>query len=268
MNIRHAFPVIAFGAVLLCACNSEQPYTITGTLDLPAQLPYGDTIIDVPSFDDTWVYLVDFDSNVIDSTLIQDNSFSFFGSVKPKDAYFVQLACQIGQTLIAIEPGDIEVVITPDFIVSGTPSNDCITDLESVLADLNNSIYTHLGALSDSLQQLGEELTDEMALQVADDYRNAMNAILDSTYEANKDNLGASYAVLMRHSDVQTSTEFEKALADYPEEIRNSQLVQVTLQQLRLYEKMMQEGSSDILDSLMVIPSDDEVAGDDEMAQK
>ena len=107
------FPLFALviSLLALCACKHEKPYTITGTLDLPAQIPYGDTIIDVPSFNDTWVYLLDFDNQLLDSALIADNAFHFEGTVDNRQPYYVQFVSQLGSTLLVIEPGDIEVYI-------------------------------------------------------------------------------------------------------------------------------------------------------------
>lgn len=254
--------LVLSSALLLCACQGEKSYTITGTLDLPAQIPYGDTIVDVPSFNDTWVYLIDLDYQKVDSALIEDNSFYFEGKVKQNDAFFVYLVSQLGQSILVVEPGDIEVYINPDITVSGTPSNDCMTDLESSLTNLNNDTYTYLADLTDSLSAVGEEVSDEQQMQIAEVYRTTMINLLDSAYEANKDNQGGAYAVLMRLMDAETVDDFETALERYPENIRNSQLIQLTLRQMREYEQMDQGSGLEDLDPSMFAPAEDEPQSD------
>lgn len=254
--------LVLSSALLLCACQGEKSYTITGTLDLPAQIPYGDTIVDVPSFNDTWVYLIDLDYQKVDSALIEDNGFYFEGKVKQNDAFFVYLVSQLGQSILVVEPGDIEVYINPDITVSGTPSNDCMTDLESSLTNLNNDTYTYLADLTDSLSAVGEEVSEEQQQQIAEGYRTTMINLLDSAYEANKDNQGGAYAVLMRLMDAETVDDFETALERYPETIRNSQLIQLTLRQMREYEQMDQGSGLEDLDPSMFAPAEDEPQSD------
>lgn len=256
LNNRKAIAAIV-AATLLCACSNEKTYTITGTLDLPDQIPYGDTIIDVPSLDYTWVYLFDFDNELVDSTQIENNEFKFEGKVKTDDTHFLQLVCQAGSSLIAIEPGDIEVYISPDITVTGTPSNDAMTDLDAALANLNNDTYTYLAELTDSLRNVGEELSDSLAKEIADSFRGTMYSILEDSYKSNENNLAGVYAVLMRHSDVTSSEEFEKALADYPEKIRNSELIKLNLRLLRQYEQMEMGNGLDDLDPSMFAPAEE-----------
>jgi len=234
------FPILLSAVCLgiFSACTKNNEYTITGTLDLPAQIPYGDTIIDMPSFEGTWVYLLDFSNQLIDSAQISDNSFSFKGEVEPDDTYYVQLASQIGSTLLVIEPGDIEVFMNPDITVSGTPSNDAMTDIDAALENLNNDTYEYLAMLTDSLRNNGEEVSEDMQKQIADEFHETMINILDSAYEANKDNQAAAYAIIMRHMDVLSADEFEKAIEKYPKFIQENELVQVNLRAMREFEKL------------------------------
>lgn len=250
-------PILS-SALLLCACQGEKSYTITGTLDLPTQIPYGDTIVDVPSFNDTWVYLVDLDYQKVDSALIEDNSFSFEGKVKQSEAFFVYLVSQIGQSLLVVEPGDIDVFINPEITISGTPSNDCMADLEAALTNLNNDTYTYLADLTDSLSAVGQEVSDEQQMQIAEEYRNTMVNMLDSAYQANKDNQGGAYAVLMRLMDAETVADFEESLQRYPENIRNSQIIQLSLRQMREYEQMESGNGLEDLDPSMFAPSEED----------
>lgn len=235
---RIPFLLLPVALVALSACNGNKPYTINGTLDLPAQIPYGDTVVDVPSFNDTWVYLFDFDYNPIDSALIEDNKFHFEGEVKPDEVYYAQFACQLGQALIAIEPGDIEVYINPDIIVSGTPSNDCMADIDAALSNLNNDTYARLAQFTDNLHQIDQEPTEGDLKRFSDEFQRAMNAVLDSAYEDNKNNQGAAYAVLMKLVSCNSSKEFEQKIAEYPEKVQQNELIQTSLKMLRQYEQM------------------------------
>lgn len=250
--------------MLLCACNSEKTYTITGTLDLPDHIEMGDTILPVPSLEDEWVYIMDLENEAVDSTQIHDNKFSFSGKVKPDECYFVVLGIgsKLGQSLIAIEPGDIEVYMDQDDItVTGTPSNDCIADLDAAQAKLTTDTYAYFTSINDSLLNLGMVLSDSLAKPIVDEYESKMNALLDSAYNNNQDNLGGVYIVSRRYLDVTSSAELEQALEAYPEKIRNNELIQVTLRMFRQYEEMYQYGSGlEDLDPSMFAPAEEEGA--------
>jgi len=262
-SLKLLTPFVSSAVLLLCACNQEKPYTITGTLDLPAQIPYGDTVVDMPSFEESMVYLLDLDQDVVDSVQIIDNHFSFEGKVKQDDAFYAYLITQMAEpSLIVIEPGKIEINITSTISVTGSPSNDCMNDLEASLAKLNSDTYLYMQELSDSLDAKGVQLSDEEQYRIAEDYRKAMVNTLETAYEENKDNLGGAYALLMRLMDVQSAAEFENSLEDYPESIRNNQLFQLTIQQLRQYEEMSQYGSGlEDLDPSMFAPAEEDGAG-------
>jgi len=240
---RHLLLAIVFCLLIFSACKRIRPYTISGTLDLPEQIPFGDTIIDVPSFDGSWVYLLDFENQLLDSAQITDNSFLFKGEVDYKEPYFVQFVSQLGSTLIVIEPGNIEVNINPDIVVSGTSSNDAMADLDMALEELNTETRDYYAQLTDSMHMLGEEVSEEMDLQIAERYRESMNHILDSIYQANRHNMAAGYAVILRHIDIQSADEFEKALEQYPKSIRENELVQINLRNLRQYEQWDEDDS-------------------------
>ena len=254
MKLQHFTALFALVAVLFCSCNNEKPYTITGTLDLPELFPYGDTLIALPSFEGTMVYLYDLENDLIDSTLIEDNNFYFEGKVKQSEAYFVQLVSQIGQTLIVVEPGDIEVYITPEITVNGTPSNDCMADIDAAVANLNNDTYEYLAYLTDSLRESGEEVTMDMQMQLAEEFSRSFFALLDSAYESNMDNCGGVYAALMRHQDCTTSDELEEAMSSYPTFIRNNELVQLNLRVMREYEKMNDVENMPGFDPQLIVP--------------
>lgn len=255
MKTKTLLFILTFAAIF-CSCNREKPYTIHGTLDLPDQVPYGDTIIDVPSFNGTWVYLLDLDNQLIDSVMIDNDEFDFKGVIRPSDAYYAQFVSQLGSSLIAIEPGDIDVYIDGNITISGTPSNDAMADVDAAMQNLNSDTYEYLSNLTDSLRANGEELSDIQQMKIAQEFQNTLVNTLDSLYQQNKENLGGAYAVLMRHMDTQTSEEYENIISTYPEDIQNNELVQFNLRMIRQYETLQQYDTTDQLDSLLLKPEE------------
>lgn len=261
MKLNHHLTLFAAVASLcaLCACSGEKPYTITGNIDLPEQIPYGDTLIDVPEFEGTWVYLMDFENQLLDSAQITGNTFKFTGKIKKKDAYFVHFASLFGSSLLVIEPGDIEVFINPDITISGTPSNDAMSDIDAALENLNADTYEYLAHLTDSMRAEGKDLPEDEQMKIADEFSTAMNNILDSAYHANRGNQAGAYAVVMRNMYVESADAFEEAMKAYPEEIRNNDLVQTNLRMMRQYEMFQQEEQHTIDPSLFGIEEGDAI---------
>lgn len=244
-------------ALALCSCNREKPYTINGTLDLPDQIAYGDTMIDIPSFEGTMVYLLNLDNEQVDSAEIVDNSFKMSGMVRPKEPYYMQFVSQLGSSLIAIEPGEIDIEITAnEIIVSGTTSNDAMSDVDAIMENLNNDTYAYFAHLTDSLKKEGLEMTYEQQLRMAQEFQNTMDSQLDSAYQENKDNLGGPYAVMMRLVYCESSELYESAISQYPEEIQNNELIQLNLRMLKQYEMSMGGGYDFANDSLMLKPEE------------
>lgn len=244
-------------ALALCSCNREQPYTINGILDLPDQIAYGDTLIDIPSFEGTSVYLLNLDNEPVDSAMIVDNAFKMEGMVRPKEPYYLQFISQLGNSLIAIEPGEIDIEITEnEIIVSGTPSNDAMSDVDAIMENLNNDTYAYFAHLTDSLKKEGLEMSYEQQLRLAQEFQNSMNTQLDSAYQENKDNLAGPYAVMMRLVYCESSQLFESAIAEYPEEIQNNELIQFNLRMLKQYEMAHGSGMDFANDSLMLKPEE------------
>ncbi len=225
---------------ILSACKEQKPYKINGTIDLPEQMQYADTIIDVPSFEGTWVYMLDLENQLLDSAQITSNSFHFIGEVDPQDTYYVQLLSQIGSALVVVEPGNIEVYFSLDISVSGTPSNEAMSDMDAALENLNLDTYNYMAQLRDSLHAKGEELSEEQEKLIFDEFQEQMYQIIDSIYNNNKDNQAAAYAVLMRNMHIPDVDGFEKELAQYPKSIQDNELIKVYLRAMRQY----QEGES------------------------
>lgn len=234
-------------ALIAVSCSNNKPFTINGTIDMPDSLQMGDTMVATPSFEGWKVYMLDLDGTPIDSVEIADNQFAFSGEVDKKNPYFVYLANDICVGMIAVEPGDIQVTIDQaSLLACNTPTNDLMTDLDLSIQNLQEDIYTYLADLTEKND--GEQLPDSVLMPIYMDFMNTTTQLLDSFYTANQGTLGAQYVVNYITAQVQTSDELLEAIEDYPDDIKNSQLIKSRLDYLRqieAYYKMMQEGMDD-----------------------
>lgn len=235
-------------ALIAVSCSNNKPYSINGTIDMPDSLQMGDTLIATPSFEGWKVYMLDLDGTPIDSVEIADNKFAFSGEVDKRYPYFVYLANDICVGLIAVEPGDIQVTIDQaSLIACNTPTNDMMTDLDLSIQNLQEDVYTYLADLTEKND--GEQLPDSVIMPIYMDFMNMTTQLLDSFYTANQGTLGAQYAVNYITSQIQTSDELLEAIEDYPDDIKNSQLIKTRLdymRQVEAYYKMMEEGMDDV----------------------
>lgn len=246
-------------ALLAVSCSNNKPYSINGTIDMPDSLQMGDTLIATPSFEGWKVYMLDLDGTPLDSVEIANNQFAFSGEVDKRYPYFVYLANDICVGMIAVEPGDIQVTIDQaSLIACNTPTNDMMTDLDLSIQNLQEDVYTYLADLTEKND--GEQLPDSVILPIYMDFMNMTTQLLDSFYTANQGTLGAQYAVNYMTSQVQTSDELLEAIEDYPDDIKNSQLIKTRLdymRQVEAYYKMMEEGMDDIdTTQLMLSPNE------------
>lgn len=234
-------------ALIAVSCSNNKPFTINGTIDMPDSLQMGDTMVATPSFEGWKVYMLDLDGTPIDSVEIADNQFAFSGEVDKNNPYFVYLANDICVGMIAVEPGDIQVTIDQaSLLACNTPTNDLMTDLDLSIQNLQEDIYTYLADLTEKND--GEQLPDSVLMPIYMDFMNTTTQLLDSFYTANQGTLGAQYVVNYITAQVQTSDELLEAIEDYPDDIKNSQLIKSRLDYLRqieAYYKMMQEGMDD-----------------------
>lgn len=258
LSTLRLLPLAALAAAAICSCNSEKPYTISGVLNIPTEMPFGDTVIQIPSPEGEWVYLVE-DEDVIDSCQIVDNRFVFTGSVKPSDAYFAQVGCMFFSSLVAVEPGEIKVYTDGmQTTITGTPSNDGINGMMQVLTSLSDEVDVQLNAIADSLGEIGVELAPEHVMDLQEMFDTRSSVILDSVYQANKDNLAGIYAVAIRYGGNSTADEFEEALEDYPKRVRENSFIQELLGALRQREQMMSGDAYDFDPSLFGDSIEDE----------
>lgn len=229
--------------ILAASCSHDKPYTISGVIDMPDSLQLGDTIIATPSFEGWQVYMLDLEGAPIDSVEISDNRFSFSGNVDERHPFFVYLANDICVGMIALEPGDIQITINEStLIASGTSTNDMMTDLDGVLQDLQEDVYEKMSTIANESE--GGVISDSVMTDLYMDFRAQTTHLLDSFYNCYEGKLGAVYAVNYKTADVQSSEELNEILSDYPEEIRNSQLMRGRLdymRQVEAYYKMFED---------------------------
>ncbi len=226
-------------AAVFCSCNRQKPYQINGVLNIPSEIPYGDTIIQIPSPEGEWVYLVEGDEP-IDSCQIIDNRFTFSGEISDKDAHFVQVISLFCSALVALEPGDISIYSDGmQTVTTGTTSNDAVNSLQLGLSQLETRMQDRFEAISDSLSQLDEEFGFEHYSTLAAEYSALQIQLLDSIYEANPDNLASIYAAVLRHGEDSSAEEFEQSMNEYPERVRNNEFVQSCIRAMRAQEQSM-----------------------------
>lgn len=254
--MKHLIPAILLLITLMASCSNEKPYTIQGRVELPDSLLVGDSLMATPSLEGWQVYMLNLDGESIDSVEISDNQFVFQGEVNSKDPYFVYLASDLCVGLIAIEPGDIEVVIDAESLTAtGTPTNDMMIDIDATLLNLQQDTYAEMAALT---QEYGETMPDSLMMPLYQDYMSRYNQVVDSFYQTNPEGLAAVYCVNVLTSHAQTSDELMEALAEYPVEIQNAPLMQSRLTYLRgiesyyqMLEGQMQDTTSFSLEDLM-----------------
>lgn len=243
--MKKLFPAFLMLIMMLVSCTNEKPYTINGSIELPDSLMVGDTLMATPSLEGWQVYMLNLDGESIDSVQIADNHFTFEGKVNKKDPFFVYLASDICVGLIAIEPGNIDVVIDAEsLIATGTPTNDAMTDIDGALLNLQQDTYAQMAELT---EQYGEAMSDSVLMPMYQDYMSQYNQLIDSFYNATDGGLAAVYCVNVLTAHAQSSDELLEAISEYPEEIQNAPLMQTRLSYLRnieAYYKML-EGSAE-----------------------
>lgn len=222
----------------MVSCSNEKPYTISGSIELPDTLLVGDSLMATPSLEGWQVYMLNLDGESVDSVQIEDNKFTFSGIVDKNEPYFVYLASDLCVGLIAIEPGDIQVVIDAESLTAtGTPVNDLMIDIDATLLNLQQDTYSQMAELTEAY---GEQMSDSILMPLYQEYMSQYNHVVDSFYEAAGGGLASVYCVNILTAHAQSSAELIEAMADYPEEIQNSPLMQTRLNYLRGIESYYQ----------------------------
>ncbi len=232
--MKHLFPAFLLLVTMLVSCTNEKPYTISGSIELPDSLLVGDSMMAVPSMEGWQIYMLDLDGQTVDSVEISDNQFEFTGKVNKKDPFFVYLASDLCVGLIAIEPGDIHVVIDSESLsATGTPVNDLMMDIDAALLNLQQDTYTQMAELT---EEYGEAMDDSLMMPIYQEYMSQYNQMVDSFYQSAPNSLSAVYCVNIQTANVQSSDELLEAVSDYPEYIQESPLIQARLKYLRSIE--------------------------------
>lgn len=237
LRSHHLLPAAALCLIAFASCDSEKPFEINGHLDFPSLIPYGDTIIQIPSPDGSMVYLLD-GEEYVDSCEIVNGRFTLSGTVRPSEAHFAQVGNDFFQTLVCIEPGEIDIYSNGGLVnLSGTPSNEGLYDTQLALHLFEDEMRTSFFALQDSLDAQGIELDDTHYAAFQEKFIGRQDHILDSLYEANIDNLASIYAVILRHSEDGTVDDFERAVQSYPDRVRKNPQILDLINDMRRSEQ-------------------------------
>lgn len=241
--MKKIFPAFLLLILTMISCSNEKPYTIHGSIELPDSLMIGDTLLAAPSLEGWQVYMLDLDGQALDSVEIADNQFQFEGKVNKNDPFFVYIANDLCVGMIAIEPGDINVVIDAESLTAtGTSTNDLMTDLDASLLNLQQDTYAKMAEIT---EEHGDAMSDSLLMPIYQDYMSQYTMLIDSFYNVSTGNLSGVYCVNVLTAHAESSDALLEAISNYPEEIQNSQLIQTRLNYLRsieAYYQMMNDG--------------------------
>lgn len=211
-----------FGALALVSCTQEQPYTITGTFDVPDSLSLGDTVVARPPLDGTYVYMLNLEGEPLDSALVQNETFTFTGKIKADDAFFAYMASDYAYGIIAIEPGDYHMTIGDEVLAYGSPINDAINDIDARVTEIEQGIGDRMMA---AVEAAGGYPSDSAMMPFYLEFNDTYHQFIDSIYQKNPKNLVGVYAVNIITSSAQSVDELESMLEDYDEYIVNSPIM-------------------------------------------
>ena len=230
--------------VALASCNRKQPYTITGTFEIPDSLNYGDTVIAREPLDGTYVYMLELSGEVIDSALVKNEMFSFVGNIKEKDKFFAYIACEYAYGIIAVEPGEYNMTIGQEIMAYGSVTNDAINDIDAKGAEIEQGIGDRMMA---AVEAAGGYPSDSIMMPFYLEFNEKYESLIDSVYQGNKENLIGVYAVNIITSGAQSLDELEMLLEDYNDYISDSPLMEARRAYLRegaarqMYQNLMSE---------------------------
>lgn len=219
------------GLLALVSCTNEKPYTITGSFDIPDTLNLGDTVIVREALDGMYVYMLELDGEPIDSVLVENETFKFSGKIKENDIFFAYIACEYAYGIIAVEPGEYSMSIRDGEIIAyGSKTNDAINDIDSQVADIEQSIGDRMMA---AVEAAGGYPSDSLMMPFYLEFNERYETLIDSVYQNNQRNLIGVYAVNIITSGAQSLEELEMMLEDYDEYIVKSPLMDARRQYLR-----------------------------------
>lgn len=228
--------------VALASCNSQKPYTITGTIDIPDSLNYGDTVIAREPLDGTFVYMLDLDGEPVDSAMVINDTFVFSGKVSAKEAFFAYIACEYSYGIVAVEPGEYSMTIGQEVLAYGSPSNDAINDIDAKVAEIEQSIGDRMMA---AVEEAGGYPSDSLMMPFYLEFNDKYQTLIDSVYQENKENLVGVYAVNIITSGAQSVDELDMMLEEYGSYISESPMMEARRAYLRegamrqMYQNML-----------------------------
>lgn len=207
--------IVAVCLITLNACFGNKKYTVVGTVDEQSR--------------DTLVLMLDLNGDILDSARIENCAFRFAGEVEKEQLVYVGSSSAVG--IIALEPGKIEVTVDGrDILASGTPLNDDINAFQVSCRDIENSAMDNMQIIASMGQT---PATDSLAMIVFQQYNTSLEYLIDSTYEANPDNLVGVFMMALKTSNVTTYDELMAFLEDADPYILNSELIQQRMEILK-----------------------------------
>lgn len=207
--------IAAVCLIALNACFGNKKYTVVGTVDEQSR--------------DTLVLMLDLNGDILDSARVENRTFRFAGEVEREQLVYVGSNSAVG--IIALEPGKIEVTVDGrDILASGTPLNDDINAFQVSCRDIENSAMDNMQMIASMGQT---PITDSLAMVVFQQYNTSLEHLIDSTYEANPDNLVGVFMMALKTSNVATYDELMALLEDADPYILNSELIQQRMEILK-----------------------------------
>ena len=184
--------------LIFTSCGGGKRYTIEGN-------------VDSRDFDSLYVYLYDYNAEIIDSTMVLQGHFIFEGEVETPE--LINFVCPYGSELMALEPGHTQLVIEQSGIAEyGTPCNDEINLLKTTITDYGTEATEKLNQLAAIANDTMD--VETLVMEINRSFVEQINKVLDSTYSANKDNLAGLYVFLLKLWNVQDPAEAEAMVAE------------------------------------------------------
>lgn len=152
--------IITFSAFWLSACTDKPKYVIHGTV--PPDRYNGEKIYLVPAEGANW--------GNVDSTIIQNNSFTFEGDTERVWIVRMPIRLRIGmqEMLVVSEPGEIHVNIGPSSSVDGTPQNRWLQQWKNTIDDRQKAVHRLFMARRNSNEDAEAQLKDTSLIQLRD----------------------------------------------------------------------------------------------------
>lgn len=190
-------------AALSASCTSKKSYTITGEVD--------------PSLDGKTVYLYDFHNAArIDSVEVADGRFRFSGTIAGDSLRRVGLERSFADVIL--EGGVFTVDLTAH-TAAGSEMNELKARFDAQYDSIQGEFYTRYRALLEN-ESLTEEQRDGQAEALVADINEALAETARPVVENNDNALGA-YVFWRWTSDLETTEEFDEALALTGDYVRN-----------------------------------------------